>query len=144
MDRSDNNRPGHARLMPLRSTDGCCAIGRDKCGGDARRHRGGDELRQRPSHNHWDARSTCQVASRQQYQHPGDEPLAWKGCGSSREWGDLTANENGDADAFGCDERTPSLPYAAKEYPRVEKNRPFHAWAITGLLNNRPGRSPGC
>jgi hypothetical protein len=29
-----------------------------------------------------------------EYQRPGEEPLAWKGCGSSREWGaPLAADE---------------------------------------------------
>jgi hypothetical protein len=45
--------------------------------------------------------------------------------------GGLNAKKIEGADAFGCDERTPSLPYAAKENPRLEKNRPFHAWLIT-------------
>jgi hypothetical protein len=51
----------------------------------------------------------------------------------SREGG-LTAKKNGDADAFGFYERTPSLPYAANEDPRFEKNRPFHAWPITAAV----------
>ena len=57
--RSEKNRPGHAWLMPRCSTDWRCAIGRDKCGGDARRHRGGDELRQRPFHDLWGALSSA-------------------------------------------------------------------------------------
>ena len=75
--RSEKNRPGHAWLMPRCSTDWRCAIGRDKCGGDARRHRGGDELRQRPSYNHWYALSSCHVASRQQDQRLSRNP--WRG-----------------------------------------------------------------
>jgi hypothetical protein len=48
--------------------------------------------------------------------------------------GGLTAKKNGDADAFGFYERTPSLPQAAKEKPRFEKNRPFHAGSITATV----------
>ena len=51
------------------------------------------------------------------------------------ERGGLTAKKNGDADAFGFYERTPSLPYAANQNPRFEKNRPFHAGSITGLFD---------
>jgi hypothetical protein len=71
---------------------------------------------------------------------PSEEPLAWKGCDSSLEWGGLNAKKIEGAEAFGCHERTPSLPYAAKENPRVAKNRPFHAWLITALLTTLPRR----
>ena len=54
----------------------------------------------------------------------------------SRE-GDLSAKKIGDAKAFGFYERTPSLPYAAKENPRFEKNRPFRAGSITGVFDER-------
>jgi hypothetical protein len=37
----------------------------------------------------------------------------------------LNAKKNGDAEAFGCDERTPSLPYAAKENPWLELHPHF-------------------
>ena len=57
------------------------------------------------------------------------EVLGWSSRGGS-----FDAKKIGGADAFGCDERTPSLPYAAKEDPWVEKNRPFHAWPITGVF----------
>jgi hypothetical protein len=40
--------------------------------------------------------------------------------GVKLERGGLHAKKIGDVDAFGCDERTPSLPHAAKEDPRVE------------------------
>jgi len=37
----------------------------------------------------------------------------------------LNAKKNGDAEAFGCDERTPLLPYAAIEDPRIELHPHF-------------------
>ena len=47
-----------------------------------------------PFHNHLDALSNCHGAFCQEYQRPLDQPLAWKGCGSSREWGaPLAADE---------------------------------------------------
>jgi hypothetical protein len=46
--------------------------------------------------------------------NPGAMPVFSRG-------GDLPARKNGDADAFGSYERTPSLPSADKENPRLEK-----------------------
>src|SRR5476649_742395 len=48
------------------------------------------------------------------------EVLGWSSRGGS-----FDAKKIGGADAFGCDERTPSLPYAANEDPRLELHPHF-------------------
>ena len=71
------DRPHVQPMTPLHRSACGAATGIDARAANS----GGSE----PTYKLLDAVSNCHVASCKEYQHPGEEPLAWKGCGSYRE-----------------------------------------------------------
>ena len=70
----------------------------------------------------------------QRVSKPPDQPVAWKGCGSCREGLPRSPQIRRSATNPSDIVSSEIPPRREAELPRVDKNRPFHAWSITGVL----------